>query len=139
MKALIRNTLSLECEKHVHRYFEYLWELHEYTKRRSRREGKAFHKEIRRPPWWNLSPAFNPFKVRQRKTLATYANTLAAKIRLKTYKPRPALVQYITKDDGSRRRLNIFQLPDAAISKLVYISLQIRTMPKANAALGHCI
>src|SRR2546427_1950191 len=132
LRSLLRNTLATECDKHVQRHFEYLKELHDYTQRRSRREGNAFKKQIYRPLWWRLSPRFNPFKVRATKKLNTYAHVLAGKLRRKTYKPEPALVHCIRKADGSLRRLNIFQLPDAAVSLLAYKSLLHKNLPRLS-------
>ena len=123
MKALIKNVLRQECEKHVLRHFDYLRELHDYAERKTKRENKPFNKTIHKPEWWELAPQFNPFKMRLKKRINTYAFTLAERIRRKAYKPKPPLLYPIRKEDGSIRPLNIFQLPDAAISNLVYKSL----------------
>lgn len=133
MKALIRNVLLQECRKHIERHFEYLEELHDHTVRKSRREGVQFIKTVHLRRWWNLDPAFNPFKVRSRKKLGTYSFALAEKIRRKQYEPKPCVLYYRRKDDGSRRPLNIFQLPDAAVSRLVYKSLLSKNAARFSA------
>jgi len=123
MRALIRNVLEQECSKHVQRHFDYLTQLHDYARRRSLREGTNYVKRVHHPRWWDLCPQFNPFKVRSKKKLNTYSETLAEKLRSRDYKPQPALIHHVPKKDGSLRRLNIFQIPDAAVSRLVYKSL----------------
>lgn len=133
VRALIKNVIKNECEKHIERHFEYLADLKEYAERRTRREGVKFLKVIRRPPWWDIAPQFNPFKVRAAKKLRTYATTLDVKIRNRSYKPRPAVIHYVPKGDGKRRTLNIFQLPDAAMSNLVFKSLLQKNVGKLSA------
>jgi RNA-directed DNA polymerase len=130
VRALLHRTLSEECDKHVQRYFGYLRELNDYAERRSKREGAPFKKIILPRKWWNLAPQFNPFKVRVAKQLNTYAHTLAEKLRRDEYKPKAALVRRIRKSDGTLRELNIFQLPDAALSRLVYKSLLRKNLPR---------
>jgi len=133
MRALLQHAIKNECDKHVQRYFEYLQDLHEYTERRTRREGSAFQKEIRIRRWWSTAPQFNPFKVRKKKKLLVYARALSNAIRDRTYLPRPALVRYVPKTDGRRRSLNVFQLPDAALSNLVYKSLLAKNAVRFSA------
>lgn len=133
MRALIQNVIENECEKHVRRHFEYLADLKEYADRRTRREGVYFVKTIKRPQWWSIAPQFNPFKVRTSRRLKTYARTLAAKLRNRSYKPNPAMIHYVPKGDGKRRTLNIFQIPDAAISNLVFKSLLRKNVTKLSA------
>lgn len=133
MRALLRNVLKQECDKHVERHFEYLYQLTEYAKRKSRREGLAYKPTVKLRPWWNAAPGFNPFKVRVVRKLNTYATTLADAIRRRKYKPRPAVIRYVPKSNGGRRRLNIFQLPDAAVSNLVYKSLLNKNSARFSA------
>jgi RNA-directed DNA polymerase len=130
MKALIKNILNVECKKHIQRHFQYLEQLHDHIDRKSRREGKAAPKRIYRPLWWSVAPQFNPFKVRAAKKLKTYSYALAEKIRSRKYEPQPALIRYVAKEDGTRRKLNVFQLPDSAISTLTYKSLLHKNLPR---------
>lgn len=133
MQGLIRSFLKLECDKHVLRHCEYLKQLQEHVHRKSRREGKAAKKRIHRPPWWAVDDRFNPFKIRATKRLKVFSHTLAKKIRARSYRPGTALVNYVMKEDGTRRKLNIFQLPDAAISTLVYKSLLHKNLPRLSS------
>jgi RNA-directed DNA polymerase len=132
MKALIKNILNLECEKHIHRHFQYLEQLNDHIERKTRREGRLATKTIHRPFWWAVAAPFNPFKVRAAKKLKAYSYSLAEKLRTRKYQPRPALIRYIAKEDGSRRKLNVFQLPDAAISTLTYKSLLHKNLARLS-------
>lgn len=133
MRALIKNFLKLECDKHVLRHFEYLKQLQDHVDRKSRREGKPVTKRIYRRPWWPVDDRFNPFKIRTKRRLDVFAYTLAKKVRNRSYRPGTALVHYVRKEDGSPRKLNIFQLPDAAISTLVYKSLLHKNLPRLSS------
>jgi RNA-directed DNA polymerase len=132
MRAQLHATLLEECNKHIHRYFSYIRELNDYAERKSKREGISFKKTIILRKWWNLDPQFNPFKVRTTKRLTVYAHTLSLKLRRNRYKPKPALIRRMRKADGSFRELNIFQLPDAALSRLVYKSLLKKNLPRLS-------
>lgn len=132
MKALLRTMLAEECDKHVQRYYSYIRELNDYADRRSKREGTAFKKTIYPRKWWTLDPRFNPFKVRATNKLATYGYTLSRKLRRGKYKPNPALIHRVRKSDGTFRILNIFQLPDAALSRLIYKSLLKKNLPRLS-------
>jgi hypothetical protein len=133
MRALIRNFLKLECDKHVLRHAEYLKQLQDYADRKSKREGTLVMKKIYRPPWWTKDDRFNPFKIRTKRRVEVFAYTLAKKVRNRSYRPGTALVNYIPKDDGSLRKLNIFQLPDAAVSTLVYKSLLHKNLARLSS------
>jgi hypothetical protein len=133
VRGLLRNVIRQECDKHVQRYFEYLSDLKEYADRRTRREGAPYSKVIKQPRWWSVAPQFNPFLVREPKRLSTYAYTLAEKIRRGNYSPQPALTKYVPKANGKQRELNVFQLPDAAVSNLVYKSLLTKNVARFSA------
>src|SRR2546423_12731180 len=119
MRALLLNFLSLECRKHISRFHEYLHELDEDTQRKTKRLGTPVPKEIRRPPYWALDPRFNPFYVRARRNLELYSYTLAAAVRKGKYEPAVAVKHSVPKEDGDKREVGVFQIPDAALSRLV--------------------
>jgi hypothetical protein len=132
MRALISNFLEQDCKKLIDRHFDYLRELNDYAVRRGLREGQPFAKEVKTPHYWQLNPAFDPFKVRTSRKLKVYSHTLARKIKAGSYEPAPALKHSILKENGARRVLNIFPLPDAAISRLVYKSLLHKNAAKLS-------
>src|SRR6266571_5349458 len=133
MKALIRNVLADECKKLILRHYEYLDQLHEGAIRGSKRLGFAVRKTIKTPPYWSLDPRFNPFKTRNKRVLDLCSVTLDKKLKNKSYRPRRAVTYYVEKEDGTKRELNVFQLPDAAVSRLVYKSLLHKNIARLSA------
>ncbi len=123
MEKLLKHSILDECNKLIYRHCDYLFELEENTQRKTRRLGNPVPKEILTPHYWDVHYGFNPFKVRSEKRLNTYAHTLGAKLSGLTYKPQTSIVHLIPKNSGGNRELNIFQIPDATISRLVYKSL----------------
>lgn len=133
MRALLRNILRQECDKHIARHFDYLYQLHEDIGRKSVRLGAIVPKQIKHPPYWAIDDRFNPFKVRASRGLEKYSYTISKKIQNKTYKPATAVIQSIPKDGGGQRQVCIFQLPDSALSRLVYKSLLKKNVNRFSA------
>jgi len=67
-----------------------------------------------KPAHWEADPQFNPFFVRAR--VRTFSHTLAKKVSLGTFLPRPALVVKVPKPSGGYREISISTVPDAAVS-----------------------
>jgi RNA-directed DNA polymerase len=133
MRALLRNILRQECDKHVARHFDYLYQLHEDIGRKCVRLDAPISKQIIRPPYWAIDDRFNPFKVRVNRSLEKYSYTITKKIRNKTYEPATAVIQSIQKVGGGQRQICVFQLPDAALSRLVYKSLLKKNVNRFSA------
>src|SRR5688500_12096936 len=133
MRALIRGFLSEECEKHVARHFDYLFQLNESVVRAKKRLGKTAPKRVQLPNYWAIDPRFNPFKVRNKRTLDWYSEVLDRRIKRRSYKPEPAVLHIIKKGDGTDRVLNVYQLPDAAVSTLTYKSLLHKNVNRFSA------
>lgn len=123
MRALLRNILRSECNKLIARHDEYLYELDKTIKRRRKRLGHDVAKTVKVPAYWALDGRFNPFKVRIDKNLDRYSHALNRRLLDGSYAPSTAVVHRIPKDKGGERELNIFQIPDAAVSRMVYKSL----------------
>lgn len=123
MEKLLRQQIWNECEKHIVRHYEYLFDLEEATQRKIRRLGEPVTKEVLRPEYWEVNQSFNPFKVRTKKRLDAYSHALSVSLKNLTYKPQTSIIHYIPKPSGGYRELNIFSIPDAAISRFVYKSV----------------
>lgn len=123
MQNIIKVQLAEECNKHILRHYEYLFELEENINRKEKRIGKSIIKNIIMPKYWKIDDGFNPFMVRRTKHLNTYAYTLSRNLRDLTYEPRTSIIHSIPKPSGGMRDLNVFQLPDSTISRYVYKSL----------------
>lgn len=133
MKKILYETLKLECEKIINRHYDYLNSLSDDIRRKNKRYNNLHKKIIKYPPYWNIDKGFSPFKCRAKKSLKTYSHTIATKIKEETYSPQPAIIHKIDKADGTKRELNIFQLPDAALSRLVYKSLLHKNLHRLNS------
>jgi hypothetical protein len=71
MRNDLRCCLKEECNKHVRRYFDYLYEINERADRKAARLGVDKEKDVKRPRYWSLDTRFNPFKVRLKRSLDT--------------------------------------------------------------------
>ena len=123
MEKIVKAIILDECRKHIDRHYDYLFELEENVRRKERRFGYPVSKNVLRPNYWEIDAGFDPFKVRKRKSLDTYSYTLGRKLKDFTYKPHTSIIHQIPKSSGGIRELNIFQIPDSAISTFVYKSL----------------
>lgn len=122
-----------EVDKLKRNHLEYLHLLDESVERRKKRLGAPIQKRVRVPEWWQLHPAFNPFKVGADRKLTMYAHAISEAIRNGTYVPRPALVREVPKPGGGVRRINVFQVPDSAVSTMVFRSLSEKNNSRLSA------
>jgi RNA-directed DNA polymerase len=121
MKDSIRKALEDECSKLIDRHFEYLSFLDADVKRKSKKLGTHVSKLIKLPEYWAVEPRFHPFKVRPR--IEFYADTLTKKIKQHRFEVNTSILHKVPKSDGTIRTVNVFQIADSAISRLVYKSL----------------
>ncbi|RTN21484.1 RNA-dependent DNA polymerase [Enterobacter quasimori] len=73
---------------------------------------------LSKPQYWSDDKKFNPFYVK--KHSKAIAHSISKKITARTYEPFPVAVNKIAKPSGGFREVSIYQIPDAAISKLFY-------------------
>ncbi len=133
MKSTLVSAIKNECNKLTERHSDYLNALHEEITRKTKRYDKPYNKEVHTPEYWRVDKRFNPFYVRSTKRIKCYAHTITKQVKEDAYKPMPAIRHTINKSDGTTRVLNIFQLPDAALSRLVYKSLLAKNLHKLNS------
>jgi RNA-directed DNA polymerase len=123
MRKIIKEALLSECMKLIGRHYEYLYQLEENTKRKSRRISEPVQKIIKKPSYWSIDPRFDPFTIRKSNRVNNLSFTLDNQLRKLEYSPKTAIIYEIPKESGKKRELNVFQIPDAAISMLIYKSL----------------
>src|SRR5436853_191536 len=131
MKADLERFLSEECDKLIKRHFDYLHFLDDDVRRKEQRTGSAVPKIVHEPIYWSVHKCFHPFKVKSRSK--TYAYTLAQKVRRGTYKTELSITHKVPKSDGTEREVNVFQIPDSALSRYVYKSLLAKNYPRFSA------
>lgn len=120
-----------EAEKIIVRHERYMRELHDEFVRRNRRSGRNDQKQILTPTYWSCATGFNPYLVRSRAD--RIGHSIKAALREKTYAPRCPVSYPVAKADGSQRDVSVFQVPDAAISRLFYKSLLEKNRSRLSA------
>lgn len=108
-----------EAGKLIERYHEYHNRVHLESKRNEKRLGdSAPPKKIHIPDYWSSDKKYNPFYVKAK--CKSIARSISKKIENKTYSPNNPYIKEVPKSDGGIRRVAIYQIPDAAISKLFF-------------------
>jgi RNA-directed DNA polymerase len=83
------------------------------------------------PDWWNLDRGFNPYLIRSRAGHIAY--TIQRKLEALTYAPRRPVERWIPKPSGGERPVNVYQVGDSAVSKMVFESLLRKNLPLLSA------
>lgn len=108
-----------EAEKLIERYHEYHNRQHfEHIRNKKRLGDSAPLKVIHSPDYWSVDKKFNPFYVR--KKYKSIAKAIARSIESRTYIPNNPYIKEVPKADGGERKVCIYQIPDAAVSKLFF-------------------
>ncbi|RJE70730.1 RNA-dependent DNA polymerase [Pseudoalteromonas sp. MSK9-3] len=122
LEQQIAKIIKDEADKLIARYHEYHNRMHLEQIRNEKRLGdSASKKVIHVPDYWKHDKKFNPFYVRKRHK--SIAHSIAKNIEKRTYKPNAPYLKSVPKSDGGERTVSIFQIPDAAISKLFFSRL----------------
>jgi len=105
-----------EFEKY-HNIQQNLWE-----RRKKRYGNSAKAKEIKRPEHWSTNKLHNPYYVLKKSK--EIAHSIFEKLVEETYIPRDPYIRKIVNNDSNKiRYVNIFQIPDEAVSCLIYKKL----------------
>lgn len=110
-----------ECQKLILRYHQYHNALHLNIKRKQARTTKQLRKVVRKPSHWSIDPKFDPFYVFKRRK--QIARSIARNIENEKYEPNAPFEKIIPKAQGGTRVISVYQIPDAALSKLLYKKL----------------
>src|SRR3569833_1822949 len=102
---------AIKLTQRFHAYHNHLHQEHLRNKKRS----------INYPTKIKNKTKFDPFYVRAKAT--SIAKSIAKKINDKSYCPLEPYIQSVKKSDGGVRPVTIYQIPDAAVSKLFYSRL----------------
>jgi len=123
--------LRAECQKLITRHELYARELRDDDRRRQRRTGVVHRGIVRRPSYWAVDPAFDPYKVRSSATSISRAIKMA--LRSHDYVPFNPIAYEVPKPDGTTRTTSVFSLGDATVSRRVYRSLLSKNKPRLSA------
>lgn len=117
----IDEAIRREARKLIVRYERYAKDLDDEFRRRNRRSGRNDRKQVLRPSYWSLADGFNPYLVRSRVQRIGFA--VRSSLKRYTYVPRCAVSYSVPKSEGTLRKVSVFQIADAAISRLAFKSL----------------
>jgi hypothetical protein len=89
--------------------------------RKKKRVVNARSKHLKTPAYWGVEKKFNPFYVhKHRKQIA---HSIAKQIANGTYSPKQPKEMDIPKISGGSRKVTVYQIPDAAVSTLIFQQL----------------
>jgi RNA-directed DNA polymerase len=117
----IEKAIVEESAKLIERFNSYHNNLHVDWTRNKKRFPSIGPKEVLRPNYWLVDPKFDPFYCKHK--AKAIARSIARKIKLGTYAPHAPHARVIPKSSGGTRTLHIYQIPDAAVSRIVYSRL----------------
>lgn len=117
LEFLIRS----EANKQIMKYQRYHNILPELCSRESLRTGRPVTRVVKKPDCWRVDPKFNPFYVKGKAKGIAYS--IAKKLINGTYSPNRPFVKEVPKKGGGVRKISIYQIPDAVISKFMFIQL----------------
>lgn len=119
LEKKIASAIKSEAEKLIQRYHEYHNNIHaEFLRNKKRLGDLAPPKTIEKPNYWSFDPKFNPFYVKRKHK--SIARSIARKIASRQYAPNKPFIKKVPKSGGGDRPVTIYQIPDAAISKLFF-------------------
>jgi hypothetical protein len=121
LEERIKNAIDTEAKKLIQRYQEYHNALHLEQARKSERIHDVPKKNVKTPEAWEAGRLHNPFYVRRRSR--SISRAISRRIRDGTYNPNPPFIQEVPKPKGGTRKVSVYQVPDAAISRLFYSDL----------------
>ncbi|HEQ3500456.1 hypothetical protein JMJ85_05475 [Salmonella enterica subsp. diarizonae] len=119
LEQQIQRVILEEAKALIKDYHEYHNRIHLESVRNKKRLGdSAPDKKIHRPNYWSFDKKFDPFYVKS--NYKSIARSIANKIENRTYLPNEPFTKDVPKPDGGIRKVSIYQIPDAAISKLFF-------------------
>lgn len=127
----LKDEVRTEAQKLIVRHERYMRDLHDEFVRRNRRSDRNDKKTILKPDYWRKAPGFNPYLVRAR--ASRIAHSIKTSLRGNTYSPRCAVSYSVAKLDGTSRSVSVFQVPDAAVSRVFYRNLLQKNLSKLSA------
>jgi RNA-directed DNA polymerase len=130
-KVTFEDELRIECQKLISRHEDYARELRDEDHRRRRRSGLDHRGSLRRPTYWSIDRAFNPYKVRASAGAVSRAIKLA--LRNHDYRPFNPIAYEVPKSDNTKRIVSVFGLGDATVSRRVYRSLLTKNKARFSA------
>lgn len=118
LEEYLAQIITEESDKLILRYHAYHNAMHLEHIRNKKRIANAPAKRVLKPDYWSQDKKFNPFYVKKKSK--SIARSIAKKITEQTYKPNSPYIKEIPKASGGTRKVAIYQIPDAAVSRVYY-------------------
>lgn len=118
LEEYLVKVIEEESDKLILRYHAYHNALHHEHLRNKKRISNPPSKIIKTPDYWLEDKKFNPFYVKKKSK--SIARSVAKKISEQTYVPFPPHIKKIPKPSGGFRTISVYQIPDAAVSRIYY-------------------
>src|ERR1022692_27898 len=118
MNTVLLRAITSEASKLVRRHQKYVSDLASAIRRKERRSGQQFPKQIKLPQYWKADEGFNPYHVRAHAEPISHAIDKA--LTTQAYRPRTAVSYQVPKADGTFREVSVFQVADNAVSRLTF-------------------
>ena len=120
----IEDCIHQEATKLIKRHEAYASRLARDLDRIERRTGDARIKTVQRPSYWSIDRGFDPYYVRSHSS--AIARSIEKSLAARDYSPRPAFQYEVPKQDGSKRKVSVFQVADSALSTLTFRRLMAK-------------
>jgi hypothetical protein len=118
LEEYLCSIIDEESDKLILRYHAYHNTLHHEHVRNKKRILNPPAKTVKKPDYWDDEKKFNPFYVKKKSK--SIARSITRKILDRTYTPLALYIKEIPKAGGGVRKVSIYQIPDAAVSKIYY-------------------
>lgn len=114
----LERVIEEEANKLILRYHAYHNAVHAEHERNRKRISNPPPKLVLTPDYWAKDVKFNPFYVRRRRH--SIARSITRKIANRQYSPKEPHIKEIPKSSGGTRAVTIYQIPDAAVSRVYF-------------------
>ena len=132
LEEYLAKVIEEESDKLILRYHAYHNTLHYEHARNEKRISDPPRKSIKIPDYWQEDRKFNPFYVKRKSK--SIARSISKKISEQTYEPNPPHIKNILKPNGGVRPVMVYQIPDAAVSKIYYNRLLAKNKHRADSS-----
>lgn len=127
---ILRKFILAECDKLIGRHHKYHNAVEMIHVREKKRLKSPPPKKIKIPDYWS-SKLFNPFYVK--KHIDAIVLSISKKLKNDEYLPHKPFCKNIPKKGGGERKISVYEIPDAAVSNLVFRSLMKKNVHRFSS------
>ncbi|WP_082282562.1 reverse transcriptase domain-containing protein [Mycobacterium colombiense] len=128
----LQDAIVKAANRRIHNHERYAkWVFDENVRRARRCVGDPERLRVQRPPLWDISPGFDPYRVRAR--AASIAHSMEARLKRGKYAPFAPAQFELEKPGGGTRTVTAFQIADEVISYRLLQSLSRKNLSRMSA------